>query len=59
MCDEVERRGKENADVVSPEDVARWVAWARAIAAKHDPFENGYLVQAINTAGLDAALDCS
>jgi hypothetical protein len=58
LCDEVERRAQVDARF-APDVATRWLAWARAIAAKHDPFDNGYLAQAVHDAGLEAGLDCS
>jgi hypothetical protein len=58
LCDEVERRAHIDARF-APDVAKRWLAWARAVAAKHDPFENDYLAQAVHDRGLDADLDCS
>ena len=59
FCDEIETYISKEPDRFPKGDVKRWLIWAREIAAKYDPFENGYVDQAILDKGLEASLDCS
>lgn len=59
LCDELETQAKTAPGRFAPEDTKRWLEWARVIAAKGDPFDNGHLAQAVQQVGLDADLDCS
>jgi hypothetical protein len=59
LSDELERRARVTPDSFESDATSRWLQWARAIAATHDPFENGYITQAIEHVDLDANLDCS
>jgi hypothetical protein len=58
LCGELERR-KQVDDRFAPDVAKQSLEWARAIAAKHDPFDNGHLAQAVQDVGLDTDLDCS
>ena len=59
FCDEVENRIPDEPDRFPEDDVKTWLTWAREIAAKDDPFTNGYFDKAILDKGLDASLDCN
>jgi len=56
FCEEVEKRILNES--IGENDTSKWLVWARGVASKSDPFENGYLHDAILDKGLDSSLDC-
>lgn len=55
FCEEVEKRRLNGS--LEVDDASEWLAWARGIASKSDPFENGYFPDAISEQGLDSSID--
>ena len=58
FCDALQARAQNSPDEFPAESTNRWLAWARALASKHDPFENRYIQKAIQDENLDPNLDC-
>lgn len=58
MCDELERRSAKDPTQYPAEATGRWLKWARATAATHDPFENGHILQGLRCGDLDETLNC-
>lgn len=51
-------RRQEKGATSAPQDVARWSAWAEALARRFDPFENGYFARAFAYSRLEPDLNC-
>jgi len=56
FCEEVKNRIQNGS--LGENDATKWLAWAKGVASKSDPFENGYFHDAILDKNLDSSLDC-
>ncbi len=56
FCDDLQQKMQHSPEEYPAELVKRWILWARALASKYDPFENGYLQAALKYEGLDPDL---
>ena len=55
---ELKERNRGSSEPFPAEKVDRWSTWAEALASQQDPFDNGYLEEALEYEALHGELEC-